>query len=101
MFVCIKKLIRYCDFVLKIGLGLVELFRPSDHETLSSLSLLSSPSEGASCLLILLVEGDLTLSVLLTTVNNFAAIGKHLRFKRHIIQFVHRSNEVERCNDMM
>ena len=62
--------------LVQVGLGIVELLQPNRDTSLGVLALLCSPAEGASNLLILLAEADLTLSVTVTCVTNFAAIGE-------------------------
>ena len=60
----------------QVGVGLVEFMKPAHVDSLGVLSLLCCPEEGASNLLLLLMEADLTMSSTITTVNNFAALGK-------------------------
>jgi len=60
----------------QIGLGLVELLQSSHVVFMAVLSMLCSPHEGASCLLALLADNDLTLTVTITCVINFAAVGE-------------------------
>ncbi len=50
--------------------------KPEKNTSLGVLSLLCSPVEGASNLLLLLAEGDLTFSAAVTAVNNFATVGE-------------------------
>lgn len=63
----------------QVSLGVVELLKPGPDTSLGALVLICSPAEGTSNLLILLAEADLTLSVTITCVTNFAAIGKFSR----------------------
>ena len=51
------------------------MLRPARDTGLGALVLLASPAEGVGNLLVLLAEADLTLSVTVTCVTNFAAIG--------------------------
>ena len=62
--------------LFQVGLGIIELFKPERNTSLGVLALLCSPAEGASNLLLLLAEGDLTFSATVTSVNNFATVGK-------------------------
>ena len=60
----------------QFGLGLLCLFRPGDQMSLAVLSFLCSPSDGTGCLLALLAERDLTLSIVATVMGNVASLGK-------------------------
>ena len=62
--------------LLQLALGLVEMLHSSSNMTFGVLSLTCSPSEGVNNLLLLLADGDLTLSATISTVNNFATLGK-------------------------
>ncbi len=64
------------EFSLKVGLCIIELLKPEKNTSLGVLSLHCSPVEGASNLLLLLAEADLTFSAAVTSVNNFATLGK-------------------------
>ena len=68
-------------FVFQLGLGLVEMLQPSRPASLGVLALTCAPSEGASTLMIQLAELDLTLSVTVTSVNNFAGVGECVGYK--------------------
>ena len=70
-----------CFFVFQLGLGLVEMLQPSRPASLGVLALTCAPSEGASTLMIQLAELDLTLSVTVTSVNNFAGVGECVGYK--------------------
>ena len=59
----------------KVALGVVELFKPEVDTSLGVLSLMCSPSEGASIMMVLLAESDVTLSAIMTSINNFASTG--------------------------
>ena len=70
----------------QVGLGIIEVFKPERNTSLGVLALLCSPAEGASNLLLLLAEGDLTFSATVTAVNNFATVGK-LEFDMMVMLF--------------
>ncbi|ELU09519.1 hypothetical protein CAPTEDRAFT_223681 [Capitella teleta] len=61
-------------FVPALGLGFVMAFQPDTTIAMGVLSLMCSPSEGASAMLSTLLEGDLTFCVVLLIINNFAAV---------------------------
>jgi len=61
-----------------MALMFVEILQPGATETVAifgSLCQLCAPSEGVGCLMVLLAEADLTLSILLVIVVNLAALG--------------------------
>ena len=71
------------DYLLQAALIIVEILRPPAQSLLGTLCLLCSPSEGVACLLVLLSEADLTLSILLIIVVNLAALGALFRPLSH------------------
>jgi len=52
-----------------------EILQPPSQTLFGSLYHLCAPSEGVSCLMVLLAEADLTLNILLVIVVNLAALG--------------------------
>ena len=72
----VRQFFYFHVLLFQLGLGIIELLQPERNTSLGVLSLICSPAEGASSLLIMLAESDLTFSVTLTSVNNFATVGQ-------------------------
>lgn len=67
---------------LQIWLGIVLIFHPTADSSFALLCLTCSPSDGVVILLAFLASADVTFSVTLAVIVNFAAIGKY--YKSHL-----------------